>query len=110
MLDAYIERCASGNAHGHLSGLGVMALACGAGNAANEWLVLSSSYWPHAANFGQSWPAFASNGFSFLSPSAARCVWHTIRWLVPPMGMGSEREVPRPLVLRHAYQSETRRY
>jgi len=36
--------------------------------------------------------------------------WHKIGQVDPSMGTGFERELPRPLVLRHAYQSERRRY
>jgi hypothetical protein len=39
-----------------------------------------------------------------------RLRWHEIRQVDPSMGTGFDRQSPRPLVLRHAYQSKTRRY
>jgi hypothetical protein len=58
------------------------------------------------ANLGRRWPGCGGDSAAFL----LRWRWHEIRQVNLPMGTGFERELPRPLVLRHAYQSETRRY
>lgn len=59
---------------------------------------------------GQSWPARARVRPTDSAAFLGRLRWHAVRKVAIPVGTGFERESPRPLVLRHAYESETRRY
>lgn len=59
---------------------------------------------------GQCWPALGQLDDAHSLHVARQFYWYAIRRVDPSMGTGSERDLQRPLVLRHGYQSETRRY
>lgn len=59
---------------------------------------------------GQSWPTLARVQRGDTAAFLERWRWHEIRRLDPWMGTDFDHELRRPLVLRHAHQSETRRY
>ena len=59
---------------------------------------------------GQSWSALARARRRDPAIFARQISWHEVRHVESPMGKDVTVGEPRPIVLRHAYQSETRRY